>query len=108
MDVNLVAISGRLANDPRLQYLTNGTPWATFSILTIDAGPDDNQYKTYVACSAWGKLAERIGELNEGHELAVTGRINWRRIETGDDSTPNGKLEVRVSSVNAAPVSMTT
>jgi single-strand DNA-binding protein len=84
--VNKVILVGRLGADPQLKYTPSGRANASFNIATnlIWKDQDGNQQdKTdWHRVSAWGKLAEVMGEwLKKGSYVYIEGRLQTRTYE---------------------------
>ena len=75
---------GNLGKDPEMRYMTNGDPIANFSIACSETWKDkqgDKQEKTeWVRISAFGKLAEIIGQhLVKGSMVFISGKMQTRK-----------------------------
>lgn len=88
LSINKVMVTGRLTRDVEIRYLPSGNPVANFSIAVnrryLD--PKTNEWRdetTFLDVEAWGKLAERCGEvLKKGRPVYVEGRLRqdtWER-----------------------------
>lgn len=78
--LNTVTISGNLARDPEVKFLPSGTAVCEFTVAVSDwYKPKDGEGKelTYwIRCKAWGKTAERIGDMfQKGKPIALTGKL---------------------------------
>lgn len=86
-DLNLCQFIGRLGKDPELRYLPDGKAVASLSIACGSSWKDKNsgekQEKTeWIRISAFGKLAEIIGEyLKKGSQVYIAGRMQTREWE---------------------------
>jgi single-stranded DNA-binding protein len=90
-------ISGKLIRDPVLKTGSSGKPYCNF-MLSVSA--DDE--RVIVSGMAFGGVAERIGKLNKGDALSVTGSLKpseWTDKTTGE--TKHG-LNVTVSAALSA------
>src|SRR5438270_13807536 len=76
---NEVHLSGFLARDPEIRYTTTGKAVANFTIGTTHEKRTD-----YHRCTAWGSVAERIGEhFKKGAFIALCGGLQTRSYENG-------------------------
>lgn len=79
---------GRLTRDPDVRYTQSGKAVVNFT-LAIDRrrSGDGNQQADFVACVAWEKTAETIGNYcGRGQQIAVEGRIQSRSYDAQDGS----------------------
>lgn len=77
---------GRLGQDPKLQYLNNGTPVATFSIACDESYTDKQGSKVekteWVRVVVWSRQAEMVANyLSKGRLVFVEGRLQTREWE---------------------------
>jgi len=84
--VNKVILVGRLGADPQLKYTPSGKANASFSVATNYVYKDqegNQQDKTdWHRVTAWGKLAEVMGEwLKKGSYVYLEGRLQTRTYE---------------------------
>ena len=84
--VNKVILVGRLGADPQLRYTPSGKATASFNVATnyVWKDQDGNQQdKTdWHRVTAWGKLAEVMGEwLKKGSYVYLEGRLQTRSYE---------------------------
>jgi len=84
--VNKVILVGRLGADPQLKYTPSGKANASFNVATNTAWKDQDgnpQEKTdWHRVTAWGKLAEVMGEwLKKGSYVYLEGRLQTRSYE---------------------------
>ena len=84
--VNKVILVGRLGADPQLKYTPSGKANASLSIATNAVWKDkdgNQQEKTdWHRITAWGKLAEVMGEwLKKGSYVYLEGRLQTRSYE---------------------------
>ena len=78
--VNKVILVGNVGRDPEMRYMPSGDAVANFSIATTDTWKNkagEKQEKTvWHRCSAFGKLAEIIGEyVKKGSPIYIEGQI---------------------------------
>jgi len=84
--VNKVILVGRLGADPQLKYTPSGRANASFNIATnlVWKDQDGNQQEKteWHRVTAWGKLAEVIGEwLKKGSYVYIEGRLQTRSYD---------------------------
>ena len=78
---------GRLGNDPEIKYLPSGGAVASISIACSEKWRDketgQQKEKTeWIRCSAFGKLAEIMGEyLRKGALVYVSGKMQTRKYQ---------------------------
>lgn len=78
--LNLHQIIGRLGNDPEVRYLPSGDAVANFSMATTERwtekGTNEKREETqWHRCTAFGRLAEIVGEyLKKGSLAYVSGK----------------------------------
>jgi single-strand DNA-binding protein len=84
--VNKVILVGRLGADPELKYTPSGQARASFNLATNAVWKDqegNQQERTdWHRITAWGKLAEIMGEwLKKGSYVYLEGRLQTRSYE---------------------------
>ena len=84
--VNKVILVGRLGADPQLKYTPSGRANASFNVATnlVWKDQDGNQQEKtdWHRVTAWGKLAEIIGEwLKKGSYVYIEGRLQTRSYD---------------------------
>ena len=82
---NSLIISGRLTADPEMKSVGQDNTVCNASLATDD-GWGDKKKPIFLDCTAWGKTAERMGELRKGSPVVVEGRIvmdEWQDKKTG-------------------------
>lgn len=123
MDLNVVAVVGRLGKDAELKFVgQKNTPLATFSVAVNDGWGD--QKKTYwFDVDVWGKTAESLTQyLTKGVQVAVRGKLRQETWETDGGkrskikivsdsiqllgSGPNGKSNAPRTTAPCAPVTI--
>lgn len=88
--VNYVLISGRLTDDPQMNFTSKGTPVAKFRIASSrmykDSTTGDWKEDTlFIDVKTFGQLAERCHKrLSKGSPVLLEGRLNYRSWETQD------------------------
>lgn len=98
-DLNLCQFIGRLGNDPEIRYSPNGDAVASFSIACGSQWKDksgEKQERTeWVSCTAWGKLAEIIGEyVKKGSQVYVSGKLKTDKYEKDGQTRYSTKVIV--------------
>lgn len=86
--MNKAILLGRLTKDPEVKYTQSGKAVASFT-LAIDRrkGANGEKQADFIACVAWEKTAETIGNYcGRGQQIAVEGRIQSRSYEAKDGS----------------------
>ena len=86
--MNKAILLGRLTKDPEVKYTQSGKAVASFT-LAIDRrkGANGEKQADFIACVAWEKLAETIGNYcGKGQQIAVEGRIQSRSYDAQDGS----------------------
>lgn len=87
--MNTVQITGNIAKDPIIRVTKTGKPVASFSVavnrrITKQNG-DTLELTDWVNVTAWGKLAEAVGnELTKGSYVFIEGRYSTRSYDTPD------------------------
>jgi single-strand DNA-binding protein len=84
--VNKVMLLGRLGADPQLKYTASGKATVSFNLATNAVWKDQEgkqQERTdWHRVTAWGKLAEIMGEwLKKGGLVFIEGRLQTRSYE---------------------------
>ena len=82
--LNKVLLIGRLGQDPKLNYLQNGTPVASLSLATDESYKDKNGNKVerteWHRVVVWGKQAEFCANyLSKGRLVFVEGKLQTRK-----------------------------
>lgn len=100
--MQLIVVSGRLAQNPDMRYTPTGTPVTSFSI-PVDIGFGDNKHTVWHRCSAWAKTGEVIAQYcKKGDWLECYGTVESRAYKNRDGEMASS-LEVRVDRVNFGP-----
>ena len=105
---NVVILVGRLAADPKLRYLSNGTPVANFAVAVnrttrkADGGFND-ELDGFFDCELFGGQALSLVETcAKGVEVQLVGSLRQNRFQTkGDQPRTISRMEIRVESVAA-------
>lgn len=93
--LNYVAIMGRLTHDPELKYTPKGNPVCNFSVAVNRRWQDKEtgdwkEETNFFRVQAWGKSAERCGEiLKKGSAVLIEGRLRSRSFNTQDGEKRN-------------------
>jgi single-strand DNA-binding protein len=97
MDLNLVAITGRLAADPELHSTGNGTDVTTLRIAVgrMKRQGEQRAGADFVDVVVWGEQAKHAGRyLAKGRRVAIKGRLQQRTW-----TTPEGGKRSRLQVV---------
>lgn len=103
---NLVFLVGRLAADPELKYLNNGTPVANFAVAVNrthrkpDGGFEDS-LDGFFDCEVFGAQALALAEQAEkGSDVHLSGSLRQKKFHpNGDKSRTVSRVEIRVESL---------
>lgn len=86
MDLNSVALTGRIGSDLELRH-TKGDTAVLEMNLAVESGFGDKKKTNWIGLVLWGKSAESAHQhLGKGRKIAVSGRLNqeeWEDKETG-------------------------
>lgn len=98
-DLNLCQFLGRLGKDPDIRYTGDGKAIASFSLACGSSWKDKQGNKQesteWVNCTAFGKLAEIVGEyVTKGSQLYVSGRIKTDKYEKDGKTLYSTKIVV--------------
>jgi single-strand DNA-binding protein len=101
-DLNKVQLTGRLGQDPDVNYTQTGSARVTFTVASNRTWKDsDGQSREEVQWTpivAWDKLGEICAEyLRKGSRVYVEGRLQTRSWEDGDSGEKRYKTEVILS-----------
>jgi single-strand DNA-binding protein len=81
MDLNIVALTGRLGSDLELRHTKTGTA-VTSASIAVDAGFGDNKKTLWVGLDFFGKTAESASKyLAKGKKIAISGRLDQSEYE---------------------------
>ena len=89
MDLNIVAITGRLAADPELHSTGNGTDVTTLRIAVgrMKRQGEQRADADFVDVVVWGEQAKHAGRyLAKGRRVAIKGRLQQRTWTTPEGS----------------------
>ncbi len=100
---NKVILIGNLTSDPDLQYTSNGSAHAKFSIAVNrkykDSSGEYQEDVTFVPITVWGKQAENVSNyLSKGRSVMIEGRLRISNFET-DQGEKKKYTEVVAQSV---------
>lgn len=104
MNINTVAISGNLGQDPELRATSSGTPVLTFSLAVNERrkNPQTGEYEdrpNWVPVVIFGNRATALGGLlKKGSKIAVTGKLHLNVWET-QDGQRRSRLDVHAYEV---------
>lgn len=74
-------IFGGFITAPDIRYFESGKSKCTFA---IPLKKDKDSNPIWLNCECWGKLAEKVGELEKGTEVLVFGYLKEVEYETKD------------------------
>lgn len=100
--LNRATIIGRMGQDPELRYAPNGDAICNFSLATTEKWKDKQTGEVKEATewhriSAWGRLAEIVGEyLRKGSLVYVEGKIQTRKYQD-KDGAEKSSTEIRMT-----------
>lgn len=81
MDLNIVALTGRLGSDLELRHTKTGTA-VTSASIALDSGFGDNKKTLWVGLDFFGKTAEAASKfLAKGRKIAISGRLDQSEYE---------------------------
>jgi len=100
--VNQVTLMGNLTRDPEVRNTPSGQTVVTFSLALNRAYKDQSgewvEATDFIDVTAWGPLAERVGQyLSKGRRALVQGRLQSRSWE--QDGQKRSKVEVLANDV---------
>jgi len=103
---NVVMLVGRLAADPELKYLDDGTAVANFAVAVNRStykpdGSFEDVLDGFFDCELYGRQAESLKETCiKGTGVQLSGSLRQKKFRTkGDQPRTVSKIEVRVSSI---------
>lgn len=106
---NVVMLVGRLAADPELRYLPNGTAVANFAVAVNRSvrksdGSFEDSLDGFFDCELFGPQAEALAETTrKGTEVQLSGSLLQKKFKTnGAQARTVSKVEIRVATI--APV----
>jgi single-strand DNA-binding protein len=96
LQLNQLTLAGNLTADPLFRVLANDRSVVNFTVGTNrgwkDANGDRHSEATFVACQAWGKLADLVaGHFAKGDPIYVQGRLqleSWDGRDGGKNTRP--------------------
>jgi len=90
-----ITLTGHCGPDPKLAFLTDGTPILRFS-LAVNTGWKGKKVCTWYRCSMFGKQAESINKyMSKGKAVTVCGEPSLSTY-TNDSGKTFTNIEVRV------------
>lgn len=106
-NVNLLVLAGRLVRDPELNYVSDGTAVANFSIAVnrrfLKPGAEDYEESLdgFFDCELYGLEAQTMCDtVGKGAEVQLVGSIRQVKYETkGSNPRTVSKVVVRATSV---------
>lgn len=105
-DLNLVALGGRLVNDPDVRHTNNNTSVMNFRLCSNRVYTRNNERveePVFVDVVVWGKQAESLSKvLTKGRFVTVSGRL---RQESWEDKDGNrrSRLSVVAADIGLGP-----
>ncbi len=103
---NVVMLVGRLAADPELKYLDDGTAVANFAVAVNRStykpdGSFEDVLDGFFDCEFYGRQAERLAETCiKGTEVQLSGSLRQKKFQTkGEQPRTVSKIGIRVSSI---------
>ena len=91
---NQVIVSGGIASEPELRFLSSGKAVTNFSLRIVTGKKGDNDDyapSMFLDVTAWEKLGENVAEsLHKGDRVVVTGKLtedSWQDKDTGAKRT---------------------
>lgn len=107
MDVNVVALSGRVTRDPELRASASGTSVLSFCVASNErrkVGSEWRDVPSYVRCAVFGPRADSLARLlAKGRQVFVTGRLRYSSWEDAGGER-HGSLDVVVSDLSLGAV----
>jgi len=93
VDLNTVALTGRLGGDVEVRFTPSGKAVADVN-LAVDCGYGEREHTSWIGLTLWGKQAEAAAQhLGKGRKVALTGRLNQ---ESWEDKDGNKRSKTRV------------
>lgn len=96
-DLNLVLLEGRLADDPEVRNIPDGTAVANLTVATTSKF-GEREYTNFQRCVAWRNDAEDCRGLNKGDLVSLRGRIT-NSTYVDKDGNKRYKTEVTAESI---------
>jgi len=86
MDINVVILTGRLAQDPELKYFDSGSVKASFSIANSKwNSKEKKEIAQFFNCEVWSRQAEFISEYGrKGSPITIQGTLESSNYEDKD------------------------
>lgn len=103
---NVVVLIGRLAADPVLRYLPNGTAIAEFGVAVNRSthkpdGSFEDSLDGFFDCELFGPQAVTVAEtMSKGSELQICGALHQSKFKASDGRNIS-KILVKVKTVGA-------
>jgi single-strand DNA-binding protein len=102
MDLNTVALCGRLGRDVEVKFFGDGKAVAKFTIAVNGFKRGEDQETHWIDCEAWGKTAEFMGQrLAKGCRVNVCGSL---KVERWEDKDGNKRSKVLVTARDVQPI----
>jgi single-strand DNA-binding protein len=95
-----------MVRDPELRFANSGTAIAKLGVATNERkkNPDTGQWEdgdtSFWDCTAFGQLAENIGDtLEKGQAVIIRGKIKQEKYEAKDGSGPRTSFGVIIDEI---------
>jgi len=87
--INKVIVSGKLADNPEVEYTSNGFPLCKLNVINLSPKKVDGEWEdveTYIpGIVVWGAKAEELAEnCKEGDKVLVDGKVTVREWEKAE------------------------
>ena len=99
-DINVVVLTGRLADAPELKKTSAGTSIMSFTLVNSKPQRKEKeqwvkQHPNYFNIIVWGRQAEVLQPyMSKGKQIAVTGRLQQRSYQLTDESRKRSVVEI--------------
>src|SRR5215510_10204623 len=106
--MNHVCLIGTVLRAPTTRFEGDGHQMTDFtlSVLEPSTSPERKPYSVFIACTAWGRVAEYCATLDADMLVALNGRLTWHK-RMGKCKTEHSVLCVAVREVHVlSPVPM--
>ena len=93
--MNLVILTGRLAQDPDIRMSRDGQTMIATYTLAVDTGKDTEA--DYYDCKCFNKSAQFVEKyLRKGTKIAVTGSLSTERWNDKESGRPRRAIKINV------------
>lgn len=90
MALNVCALTGTLVRDPATRVEDSGTPRTICTVRCDEVSRDGLTHPLFVAVCCYGKVAEQAATLTAGDQLAIEGKLMYRKYVTRTGETKSG------------------